>query len=159
MTRLWHSYHLCTGDIVSVLSRAHEAYGPVLRIAPDEVLFISSRAWDDIYGARPGKPEMDKDTPLYKGPTAPHSIVTVDGELHRFYRRLLAKGFSDAALREQEPVIQRNINLLVEKLHKEVAAGKTPEMTAWFNVGHFSAPWPRKYSADPVHCLSMRRST
>ncbi|KAE8382756.1 cytochrome P450 [Aspergillus bertholletiae] len=137
VTRLWHSYHLCTGDIVSILARAHETYGPVLRIAPDEVLFTSSRAWDDIYGARPGKPEMDKDTPLYKGPTAPHSIVTVDGDLHRFYRRLLAKGFSDAALREQEPVIQRNINLLVEKLHGEVAAGKTPEMTTWFNYATF----------------------
>ncbi|KAI1360188.1 cytochrome P450 [Xylaria arbuscula] len=137
VTRLWHSYHLCAGDIVSVLSRAHETYGPVLRIAPDEVLFTSSRAWDDIYGTRPGKPEMDKDTPLYKSPTAPHSIVTVDGELHRFYRRLLAKGFSDAALREQEPVIQRNINLMVEKLHEEVAEGRTPEMTAWFNYATF----------------------
>ncbi|KAE8361485.1 cytochrome P450 [Aspergillus caelatus] len=107
VTRLWHSYHLCTGDIVVALSWAHETYGPVLRIAPDE------------------------------GSTAPHSIVTVDGELHHVYRRLLAKGFSNAALREQEPVIQRNINLLIEKLHEEVAAGRTPEMTAWFNYATF----------------------
>ncbi|CRL28245.1 Cytochrome P450 [Penicillium camemberti] len=137
VTRLWHSYQLCTGGIVSTLSKAHEKYGPVLRIAPDELLFTSSRAWDDIYGIQPGKLEMDKTTPLYKGPTAPHSIVTVDGELHRFYRRLLAKGFSDAALREQEPVIKRNIDLLIEKLHVEVAAGKTPEMTSWFNYATF----------------------
>ncbi|KAA8641317.1 uncharacterized protein ATNIH1004_001985 [Aspergillus tanneri] len=113
VTRLWHSY-LCTRRhrFQPFHAGTHETYGPVLRIAPDEVLFTPSRAWDDILRRAPGS--EDGQGPLYKGPTAPHSIVTVDGDLHRFYRRLLAKGFSDAALREQEPVIQRNINLLVE---------------------------------------------
>ncbi|CBF89262.1 uncharacterized protein ANIA_10101 [Aspergillus nidulans FGSC A4] len=79
----------------------------------------------------PGSPRW---TRFYKGPIAPHSIVAVDGELHRFLRRLLAREFSDVKLREQEPVNQRSINLLIEKLHDEVAAGKTPEMTAMFNL-------------------------
>jgi hypothetical protein len=43
----------------------HLKYGPVVRIAPDELAYIDSEAWKDIYGQRPGKEEVPKDPPFY----------------------------------------------------------------------------------------------
>ncbi|PYH76607.1 cytochrome P450 monooxygenase [Aspergillus uvarum CBS 121591] len=137
VTRLVHSYHLLSGTVVRFAHQAHEKYGPVVRIAPDEILFTSSKAWEAIYGLQPGRLEMSKDTPLFRGPRTPHAIVTAEHDLHRLYRRLLSKGFSEAALREQEPVIQGKINLLLAQLHREASKGVAPEMTSWFNFFTF----------------------
>lgn len=134
ITRLWYAYHLIAGTAAQSSFKAHEKYGPVVRIAPDEVLFSCSEAWDDIYGPRPGKPEMGKNTPFYQNPSVPHTIVNADKELHRFYRRILSRGFSEAALREQEPVLLGKIELLIQRLSDEAAKGVLPEMTEWFHV-------------------------
>lgn len=31
--------------------KLHKKYGPVLRIAPDELSYASAQAWQDIYGS------------------------------------------------------------------------------------------------------------
>ncbi|PYH47157.1 cytochrome P450 [Aspergillus saccharolyticus JOP 1030-1] len=130
VTRLVHSYHLLSGTVVRFAYQAHEKYGSVVRIAPDEILFTSSKAWEAIYGLQPGRLEMSKDTPLFRGPRTPHAIVTAEHNLHRLYRRLLSKGFSESALREQEP---SKIDLLMTQLHKAEFKGVAPEMTSWYN--------------------------
>ncbi|KAE8365303.1 cytochrome P450 [Aspergillus caelatus] len=137
MTRLLYSSHLLSGKLVDFLHQTHQKYGAVMRVAPNEVLFTSSQAWNDIYNVRHGEPEMSKDTPLYQGLGGAPTIAEAGHDLHRRYRRLLSKGFSEGALREQEPVIQQKINVLIKQLHAEAANGVTPEMTSWFNFFTF----------------------
>ncbi|KNG90625.1 cytochrome P450 monooxygenase [Aspergillus nomiae NRRL 13137] len=137
ITRVLYCHHLVSGRLVYYLHQAHEKYGAVVRVAPNEVLFTSSQAWSDIYGSQQGEPEMSKDTPLYRNFRGPQTIAEAGHDLHRRYRRLLSKGFSGAALREQEHIVQQKIDVLMTQLHAEVANGGTPEMTSWFKFFTF----------------------
>ena len=65
------------------------------------------------------------------------NIVTVkSGADHSRMRRVLAHAFSEKALREQEPLIQDYINLLMKSLH--VAAEEGPQnMVPWYEFVAF----------------------
>ena len=65
VTRLYYIKHLLTGRLPFNNAKLHEKYGGVVRIAPDELSFITAEAWRDIYGNRVGKPEMAKDVLFY----------------------------------------------------------------------------------------------
>ena len=55
---------------------------------------------------------------------------------HSRMRRVLAHAFSEKAMREQEPLIQGYVNLLMKSLHK--AAEKGPlNMVSWYNFVTF----------------------
>ena len=55
-TGLPHAVHMRDGSIVKWLKQLHDKYGDAVRLAPNEVSFISGdTAWPDIYGFRTGK--------------------------------------------------------------------------------------------------------
>lgn len=55
---------------------------------------------------------------------------------HSRMRRVLAHAFSEKAMREQEPLIQGYVNLLMKSLHK--AAEKGPlNMVSWYEFVTF----------------------
>ena len=113
-----------TGKYHKIISDLHEKYGQTVRIGPDEVSYISAEAWKDIYAHRQGHQEFSKD---------PYGqVVTVNGipsmlgatrENHSRYQRLLAHAFSGKGLREQEPLIRKYVDLLIERLHQYSAEG------------------------------------
>ncbi|KAH8202061.1 hypothetical protein TruAng_003816 [Truncatella angustata] len=119
--------------------KSHDEYGPVVRIGPNHLSFTDVRAWKDIYGHRVGAEssmqEMPKARPFYnviRG--VPTSIVTADRDEHQRFRRALAHGFSDNSMREQEPLIQHYVDLLVTRLHEECdRGGKALNLEAWYN--------------------------
>lgn len=123
----------------SITSTRHiKSTGAVVRVAPNEVIFTSSQAWNDIYNVWHGEPEMSNDTLLYQSLGRAPTIAEAGHDLHRRYRYLLSKGFSEVALLEQESVTQHKINVLIKQLHAEAANGVAPGMTSWFTVGYLS---------------------
>ncbi|KAL4811690.1 cytochrome P450 monooxygenase [Aspergillus spinulosporus] len=152
ITRAWHAHHLICGTAVQAFFDAHKKYGPVVRVAPDELIFTSSQAWDDIYGSRNGQGEMGKETPMYQNPTAFHNITTADRQTHRLYRRLLSKGFSMSNLRDNEPVLQEKLSLLITRLHDYATKGAVVEMTSWYNYFTFDAIGELAFG-EPFGCL------
>lgn len=38
------------GNHKHAIKKLHDEFGPVVRIAPSELSYIDSRAWQDIYG-------------------------------------------------------------------------------------------------------------
>ncbi|KAI1343972.1 putative cytochrome P450 [Xylariaceae sp. FL0016] len=119
--------------------RLHEKYGEVVRVGPDHLSFTDPRAWKDIYGHRvggeSGTSEMPKSHTFSRNIRAiPTSIINADREEHSRMRRALSHGFSDAAMREQEPMIAKYVNLLIRRLHEECAGGKAAlNVEAWYN--------------------------
>jgi hypothetical protein len=49
------------GKLPFVVVSLHAQYGPIVRIAPDELSFIDPSAWKDIMSAHKGRPIMQKD--------------------------------------------------------------------------------------------------
>lgn len=49
------------GKLPFVVANLHAQYGPIVRIAPDELSFIDPSAWKDIMCAHKGRPTMQKD--------------------------------------------------------------------------------------------------
>ena len=69
--------------------------------------------------------------------TGVHSILTTPTDAdHSRFRRLLAHGFSEKAIREQEPLLLQYINLLIRGLHEKAEDGPQ-DMVAWYNWATF----------------------
>jgi cytochrome P450 len=117
-----------------------------VRIAPNHLSFTDPAAWRDIYGPlpRPGAPgssvwpEMPK-SKVFTSATddQPESIIQAGYEDHARMRKALAPGFGEPALRRQEPVIKRYLDMLVAKLqqHCEEEGGRNEpvNMEMWLN--------------------------
>jgi hypothetical protein len=62
VTRWGVSRAIITGKSHDIILNLHRKYGPILRIAPDELAFQSVSAWTDIGGHRKlGQAEMTKE--------------------------------------------------------------------------------------------------
>lgn len=135
-SRLPFIWSLLRGTIVHDIQMLHRRYGPVLRIAPDEVTFAQAEAWDDIF--RSVSPQFLKDPVWWKRqPGQPESLISaIDPEPHARIRRALAPGFTPRALRAQEPFLHHYVNLLVERLR-----GLVPASSSDKDVELDIAPW------------------
>lgn len=59
ITKLWLAYKTWQGQLHKDNLALHEIYGPVVRIAPDQLSFTSLEALQTIYGASNGFPKSD----------------------------------------------------------------------------------------------------
>lgn len=140
------------------LAELHQVYGPVVRVAPDEVSYTSETAWRTIYGQR--SVEMAKDPvfslskpsgaqgkcilkpsnrlscfPRYSslayswGPIT--DLLTADRETHTRQRRLMSHAFSEKALREQESILNLYASRLCEELQSRSRLGPV-DLKDWY---------------------------
>lgn len=135
-TRIWYVYHLLKGRLPFAVQKVHEKYGPAVRLAPDELSFVGGDAWKSIYGYKHGTAgEMPKDPQMYLNTSAGGlSIFGAPSERHGTLRRLLSHGFSEKALRSQEPIIQHYLDLFIRRLRDLGAKGKKVDIVTWYNV-------------------------
>jgi cytochrome P450 len=96
----------------------HARFGPVVRIAPNELDFTDPRAWSDIYARRSKEVlELPQNLDFYDvtgGETL--SFLTYEREQHDAVRKVLSNGFSERAMRAQERDISGCVDLLIQKL-------------------------------------------
>ena len=101
--------------------KLHDKYGSVVRVSPNELCFNSVGAWEDIYGHRPGHANMHKD-PIHVGSVeAVQGVTTLtmaDDDNHARQRRALSHSFSQKALGEQEYIVKRYVDQLMENMHR-----------------------------------------
>lgn len=144
------------------LKQFHEKYGPVVRIAPNELSYADGAAWKDIYGNRPGHLPFTRSTwfkPM--SPGEPHSIMGPDEEAHAKTRRAFANAFSEKSLRDQSPVIEGYLDIFMKQL-KAPAAGrqwteKTVDLNVWFNFLTFDISGDLSF-AESFDCLKTGKA-
>lgn len=153
-TRIPVTRSVLRGNLPHVVKRLHDTYGDVVRISPDELSFISADASKDIYGHRPGHPEMAKDRRFYEnGPEIPGDILLANEADHSRFRRLLSHAFSEKALREQEPLITTYVDLLISRLHRRIQSNRpTVDLVSWYNWTTFDLIGDLAFGA-PFNCL------
>lgn len=135
----YRHYKFVRGELVYKCKDLHDKYGPVVRVSPNELSFISAQAWKDIYLPQAG-PNGMRDMARYDrfyqfaGPDAPETIVTLDRKYHASLKRTLAPAFSERALRLQEPIMQGYLDLLIQRLMEESKNGELPvNLRDWLN--------------------------
>ena len=113
----------------------HKKYGPVIRVAPNELAFLDPAAWNDIQGLLPDRRQNKKDFHAY-GPIEPgdeKGIIFADDANHNRIRRTYAPAFTVTAVQEQEEMLQKYANLLVSSLTNATKTNPEQDMSAWYN--------------------------
>ncbi|ETS78106.1 hypothetical protein PFICI_10168 [Pestalotiopsis fici W106-1] len=137
-TSWWAAASYIRGTTPNDLLQLHNRYGPVVRTSPNELSYIQPAQWKEIYGHKAsGQPEFTKDKKYHSGLVGPPVLLNADREYHGYIRKLLAHGFSERALRDQEAVMQEYVATLFRKLHEACQDGRPVEISAWYNFMTF----------------------
>jgi cytochrome P450 len=139
---------LQSGNLHLDIKSFHDQYGPVIRIAPNEISYTDARALKDIYAptARPAAIESEPQGVLERNPTwfgkksipsEPWSIMGINEAAHARYRRAFMGAFSDKALRDYSDVLESYVDLFIRKLHEKASASEPVDLVNWFNFVTF----------------------
>ncbi|KAF2492305.1 cytochrome P450 [Lophium mytilinum] len=140
----------------------HLRYGPVVRLAPDQLSYATAPAWKAIYGhyslPTHGFSELPKDTRQYGKPMhGPYSILVAEKENHDRFRRLLAPGFSEKGMRGVAGRVEGYVDLLIKGLREEGAEkGVWQDLRQWFNWTTFDLIGDLAFG-ESFGCLELRR--
>ncbi|OJD30388.1 cytochrome p450 [Diplodia corticola] len=129
LPRIWHRI---VGTNISHAHRAHETYGPVVRLSPAELSYISGDAWDDIYARQGGHAALPKE-PIFNSapPDLPRGLIqAIDGPQHARQRRIFAPAFSNTSLKKQESLILGHVQKLIANLQRACASRSDGEAEA-----------------------------
>lgn len=130
------------GYLHTDLARLHDKYGPIVRIAPDELSYIDAQAWEDIYTSHPGRQRMERNNVWFRKaqPDEPWSIMASDEDAHARFRRAFMGAFNEKAIKEQASLIEKYVGLMMQKFKEAVGGGKekaTVDLSAWLNFVTF----------------------
>ncbi|KAL6918601.1 hypothetical protein ACHAP8_010991 [Fusarium lateritium] len=138
LTQLPYLYYLTRGRWVYRLKELHDQYGPVVRYTPTDVSFITADAYKTIYGHKTGgAKEFEKDLRIYRQNRPAQNLIVSKHEDHKRQRKLLSHAFSHKALRGQEDLLNRYVDLFVERLTQKAREGEAVDMVAWYNFATF----------------------
>lgn len=158
-TRIPYQWHIMRGHSHRTMLALHDKLGPVIRVGPDELSFNRAQAFQDIYRARPGRPQYAKDPKFYGSSlnAVRGSIVgALDDKTHSRHRRLWANAFSERALRDHEGTIIHYADMLVDRLRAITAKGdlqrEKVDMKEWFNFIAFDVTGDLLF-AETFDCL------
>ncbi|KAM0313378.1 hypothetical protein ACHAPQ_012048 [Fusarium lateritium] len=151
-TRLPYAYKVITGTLPFEILNLHNEYGNVVRVAPNELVFLGEESWKDIMRYRTrGLPEFSKPRFFYSPTNAPTNIVSSNGLEHDMLRKQMAPGFSDRSLRCQQPIITRYIDLLILQLRERCKSGSV-DLMSYYNFTTFDIIGDLAFG-EPFGCL------
>jgi hypothetical protein len=131
-TRLYAFYYniIKNGTFYLEIERLHKIYGPVVRIAPNEIHLTDLSHYDTIY-AIGGK--FYKDAVFYSGTGDEYSgFATISNEDHRRRRAPLESFFSRRAVLELEGVVRDKVEKLCRVVEQGLAQRKVVDLHAAF---------------------------
>ena len=93
-SRLPYTWYLFRCTLPWKIAQLHEEYGPIVRLAPNELSYITFEAWNDIYGRGEGRSQLRKDhsfapSEMNKGKRSNSLIFEFDDNEHARLRYIL----------------------------------------------------------------------
>ncbi|KAI4722872.1 putative cytochrome P450 monooxygenase [Aureobasidium sp. EXF-10727] len=131
LPRLWLNIN---GREPQTVLKWHLKYGPIVRMAPNELSFITP-AWKEIYGFK--KPELTKDWTMYALSENTKRSILLSGADHGRQRKMLAPAFSERALKLQQSMLTTYTGMMVERLEERMKQNKSIDMAKVFNCVTF----------------------
>ncbi|PSN70543.1 benzoate 4-monooxygenase cytochrome-like protein P450 [Corynespora cassiicola Philippines] len=121
-TRLAWAVSMQSGNLHRRLHELHQEYGPIVRIAPNELSYIDARAWKDIFMSHTGDKVITKNGTWGKQPPgAPESIMSINEAAHTRHRRALMGAFTEHAVAEHAPILEYFVGLMISKFKEQAA--------------------------------------
>ena len=148
LSKLWSRIGNFYGRKSHLIHAAHQTYGPVVRIGPNEISFANPQAVREIYTSD----HFVKEESFYRAKKIYHEnhlMSTQNPEAHRKRRKLLSRGFSQAAMLEFEPDMTTKIQAMFDhwaRLTRRPTDGAAP---ASINI----YPWAHWVAFDIVYHL------
>ncbi|KAL1898233.1 hypothetical protein Sste5346_003639 [Sporothrix stenoceras] len=126
-----------SGDAHKILRDMHIKYGDIVRVGPNEVSFSAAHGWSDVFGQKriPAAEsqgghayiENPKEHLFYSTITRRDSLIAMPQADHIIARKTINSAFSNKAVAEQEPLVQRHVDKLIRLLH-DAAKSKDAEI-------------------------------
>lgn len=120
------------------LIQLHQKYGPVVRIAPNELSFNTAASYQDIYGYRQGQHQTFIKSKFYEAGTfspQAHSIIAErDPIRHARQKKLVSAAFSDKALKSQEGLINDVVDNFIKKIGVQGSGEQGTNLVLWFSL-------------------------
>lgn len=122
-TSLWLYYHSYIGDEATVINQLHKKYGPLVRIAPNEVDINDADAISQIYVLRGGFPKA----PCYANfDMGEHQTIfsTLDSDYRSPRAKAVMPLFSTKNIRENEAALYGCVDRMVNRTLDEAKTGQ-----------------------------------
>ncbi|KAI0380853.1 cytochrome protein [Hypomontagnella monticulosa] len=108
------------GLFIHQVKKLHDIYGPIVRINPHEI-HIDDPAWVDTLYINPSQGVREKYKPSSDLSGTPRGVFgTVGHEIHRKRRAAISSHFSKAAVTASVPMIYDKVELLFERMEKQI---------------------------------------
>ncbi|KAL2070695.1 hypothetical protein VTL71DRAFT_13721 [Oculimacula yallundae] len=114
-------------------AQLHKQFGPLVRIGPNRISVDGSVGYPQVYGLKArgiNGGYFDK-VPGYLFPGDEHTLLGAPNELHRNLRRALGHAFSEQAVREQEGVVLKQMEILMDQLTLRAKSGEALDVVKW----------------------------
>ncbi|EKM52101.1 uncharacterized protein PHACADRAFT_262568 [Phanerochaete carnosa HHB-10118-sp] len=130
ITQWWHVWQVYKGKRHLYIQRMHERYGDIVRIGPNDVSIRDVSCITPVLGAQ-GMPKSDMFYGRNMWPERPPLIGYRDPVEHMHRRKPWNRAFSNASVKEFEPVIQHRVQQLVEALGDR--QGQVLDLAEWLS--------------------------
>ncbi|KAG4411863.1 hypothetical protein IFR04_015003 [Cadophora malorum] len=141
ITSLWYYRAIITSDYKSYQLEIHRKYGPMVRLAPGHIQIADPAAIEPIYGPKANFLKSKFYDPFdAKISPIPDNFVIRDDKIHSARRRAVAHIYTQAAVLEYEPCVDRVIDLFEQRMEQFATSGEIVDMSTWM----------RKYTFDVV---------
>ncbi|KAI9740614.1 MAG: hypothetical protein M1834_005195 [Cirrosporium novae-zelandiae] len=130
-THLVLKRNVLAGRRLHYIHKLHEKYGPVVRIAPNEIDVSDLEGFREIHRIGSGFLKAPWYQKFRSGPVQ-DVFSMINPKQHAIRRKLLARPFSNTALRENwEPLVLQKARLAISNIKKEAQNGPVDVMKWW----------------------------
>ncbi|KAH6664822.1 cytochrome P450 [Halenospora varia] len=134
VSNVWYGYHWLSGRYPWAIENALKRYGGVVRIAPNELVFITPQASIDIYASHRNHLEVFPKTDFNnRGKDMGGIIWEEDPVKHREVARKIAPAFSNRSIRAMEPEVHRYIDSFVSQMRDLGGVKESVGLVEWTN--------------------------
>lgn len=127
----WRDRRYWRGTWHDDILQAHERYGPIVRIAPNELSVVDEQATKQLYGHGSKSVKTDWYATWDFGGKFPHLFSTRSKAQHSFLRKRVSPAYSLTSILRYEQYIQPCLDTMMSHLKTHADQGDTIVMSDW----------------------------
>jgi hypothetical protein len=136
ISRLWYMYRIYVGDMHDVQRRLHEQYGPIVRIAPNEVSTTELSAIPKIYRNQSPLSKTDFYS-VWGGGNISEQLDTfaeTNEKVHSNYRRIVNPVYTLSNVLKSEGYINKVSALFIQRLGEHADRREDINLGVWLQM-------------------------